>query len=318
MTICTTPAPARAATAPGSAPETRWPGRFWRRVMRFAIVFQRLALLAARQIGHVGHHQVVARIQQPGRIQQALRAVSARSQLSSCNSLACPHSVAGLLGGQRPPQQLAQRLEAGRGQVVLQAARRVQQAAQQRRLGKAGVQQAQFLRSSSALGASSGTSAIQSSGLAATFSPQQAMLRRGHVGAHAQRVAVSSGKRQAASASANTAISTQRGSISSPCRLSRQHGVHRVHGAQALGGHAHGHQQQEGRHQEVARAAAGVEQLEVAQRCRASLRTCRPPACRRPACAGRSAAPGRACRGGGCATRRPASCAAGSPPCRAR
>ena len=102
-------------------------------VMLGAIGFQRVVLLAARQVRHVGNHQVVAPLQQPGGVEQAPGAQGQFQQFA-----------VGRIGGaaflgQRLGQQLAQRLHVGGGQVVLQAARGVEQAAQQRGLGKIGL-----------------------------------------------------------------------------------------------------------------------------------------------------------------------------------
>ena len=98
-----------------------------------AIGFQRIVLLAARQVGHVGDDQVVAPLQQTGGVEQAPGAQGQFQQFA-----------VGRIGGaaflgQRLGQQFAQRLHVGGGQVVFQAARGVEQAAQQRGLGKIGL-----------------------------------------------------------------------------------------------------------------------------------------------------------------------------------
>jgi hypothetical protein len=113
-------------------------------VVRFAILLQCVVLPAPGEVRHVGNDQAITPIQQPGSVQQA---GSGQRQAPGIVIQLLPRSPrrSRRLSRQGKLQQVFQIIEAGLEQVVLQAARRVQQAAQQRPLGKARVQQPQFL-----------------------------------------------------------------------------------------------------------------------------------------------------------------------------
>ncbi len=225
--------------------------------MGFAEGFQRLVLLAASQIGHVGDDQVVAPRQQARRFHKALGAEGVIPAGFVFAAFGCG------LACQRRAQKLAQFLIAGAQQVALGFVRR-QQAAEQGGLGKDLMQPRQPLAQMRGMGGIGGHQ-----GLPVLRLGRDLQTAAGDVGcgdfAHAQRLAALVGvapgfQRHGEDGDFHAArVQLQ------PVEVLGQYAIHRFPGAQALRRHAHGHQHQEGGHQKVTRAAAGVEQLEVGQ-----------------------------------------------------
>ena len=133
------------------------------------------------------------------------------------------------------------------------------------RLREAGVQQAELLPQVGGLGGIVRHQRHPVFGLGHHFQPTAGHLRRGHVLAHAQRLTsfvrkTPRGERQCEHGDFHTArVQLQ------AMQVVAQHCIHRLTGGEVFRGHPHRHQHQEGRHEEVARAAAGVKQLELVQ-----------------------------------------------------
>ncbi len=86
------------------------------------------------------------------------------------------------------------------------------------------------------------------------------------MGTHAQRVAVFIGVTPCGQGQREDGNFHTTGIYLQPVQVVGQHGIHGLFGTQPFSRHAHGNQQQEGCHQKVAGAAAGIEQLELGQR----------------------------------------------------